>query len=106
MGDVKVSYTHKTWRGKPGHRYQVVDGIAGHGTEDDPNGIWWFTEEEAIAHIENVEYDFYTYVNGRKAYITIVHTEHGKELRSEADKTTRNNLAAMPDFPDEISDVI
>lgn len=106
MGEAEVSYTHKSWRGKAPNRYQVIDGVAGHGTEDDPDGIWWRTEEEVIENIKSSDMDYYTYLNGKKAYLEIVRTEHGEEIRSGADSTKRNNLMALPDFPEEISDVI
>jgi hypothetical protein len=68
-------------------------------------GEWWSpkTSEEAIEEIEEMLYSYHVILNGEKVDIKVVHGETGKYLRTDPDKTTKNNLDELPEcFPGNV----
>lgn len=97
---VQVLCTTKESRTTPsGSRYQVVTGIGGIGAEDDPKGRWYLPEATAITYIETGKYSFFTFVDGKKADVIVVKIGNKKELKTEGDSTTSNNLLRLEDCP-------
>jgi hypothetical protein len=60
---------------------------------------WKITKEEAIAHIENGEWTFYTLVNGQRAEVIVATHEGRKYLKTTADYDTPDNLLSLPECP-------
>lgn len=55
-------------------------------------------KSEAIKDIETGSYNYFVQIPGEgKVYIEVVKGENGKYLRTDRDKTTRNNLDELPD---------
>jgi hypothetical protein len=56
----------------------------------------WSTAQ-AISEIDGKRKRFYTLVNGVRADVQVMQTKEGKKyLRTDPDKTTRNNLDDLP----------
>lgn len=62
-------------------------------------GEWWSpkTSIEAIREIEEKLYSYHVILNGEKVDIKVIRGETGKYLRTDPDKTTKNNLDELPD---------
>ena len=65
------------------------------------NGQYWhITQDDAISHIENRVWDFYTNVRGHRARVVVEKSIFGnKYLKTEADQGTENNLLSLPECP-------
>jgi hypothetical protein len=77
-------------------RHECIQKVGG----TNPDGRnWSLTEAQAIAGIENKEYDFYTRGGGQVADV-IIATHNGKKyLKTKADTTTKDNLLSLPKCP-------
>lgn len=62
-------------------------------------GEWWSprSSEDVINDIEELLYEYYVIVDGAKVKISVVGGATGKYLRTDSDKTIRNNLDELPD---------
>lgn len=62
-------------------------------------GEWWSpkTSADAIKEIEESLYSYYVMINNQKVEIKVIEGTTGKYLRTDADKTTKNNLDDLPD---------
>jgi hypothetical protein len=62
-------------------------------------GEWWSPRNtyDIINDIEMKLYKYYVIVDGQKVFITVINGSTGKYLRTDPDKTTRNNLDDLPD---------
>ena len=62
-------------------------------------GEWWSpkTSSEAIKEIEEKLYSYYVTVNNQNVDIKVIYGNSGKYLRTDPDKTTKNNLDDLPD---------
>lgn len=60
---------------------------------------WWSprNSNEIISDIEGVLYSYYVIVEGQKVEIKVIKGIMGKYLRTDPDKTTKNNLDDLPD---------
>lgn len=52
---------------------------------------------EAIAEIENRLHTYFVMDRGQRVEIRVVHGSRGKYLRTDPDKTSKNNLDDLPD---------
>lgn len=96
---VLVTCTKKEYRGTNPNKYMVVTGIGGVGTTTSSTDRWYFSEADAIAHIENGTYSFYTSINGVTANVVVTVIDGKKELTTKGDSTTGNNLLRLQDCP-------
>lgn len=62
-------------------------------------GEWWSpkTSIEVIKEIEEKLYSYHVILSGEKVDIKVIRGETGKYLRTDPDKTTKNNLDELPD---------
>ncbi len=62
-------------------------------------GEWWSpkTSIDAIKEIEEKLYSYHVILSGEKVDIKVIRGETGKYLRTDPDKTTKNNLDELPD---------
>jgi hypothetical protein len=75
-------------------RLSVPNGSYEHITHaGNSTGLW--TREQIVQWIERNEYQFYTEVNNRRAYVGVVHGLHGKYIRTHADGVWNDNLLAL-----------
>lgn len=71
---------------------QRIDAIGG-----PDGGGWVLLIDEAIAHIENGTYAFWTYANGCEADVIVVKRPNGRKyLKTTTDGIEPNNLLALP----------
>ncbi len=66
--------------------------ICNHGEHWSPK-----SKDDAISEIENNIHSYYVVVGRERVEIKIVEGSMGKYLRTDPDKTTRNNLDDLPD---------
>ena len=61
-------------------------------------GEWWSPKstDEAIMEIEEFLYQYYVIVASQKVEIKVINGSTGKYLRTDPDKTTKNNLDDLP----------
>lgn len=62
-------------------------------------GEWWSPKstDEAIMEIEEYLYLYYVNVDRQKVDIKVINGSTGKYLRTDPDRTTKNNLDDLPD---------
>lgn len=62
-------------------------------------GEWWSPRpsEEAMVDIEESYYSYFVVVDGQKVDIKVINGPMGKYLRTDPDKTKKNNLDFLPD---------
>jgi hypothetical protein len=62
-------------------------------------GEWWSprSSEDVINDIEDLLYEYFVIVDGAKVKISVVLGATGKYLRTDPDKTIKNNLDYLPD---------
>ncbi len=63
------------------------------------NGEWWSPRNtlEIINDLQLRLYDYYVIVDGKLVYIKVINGSNGKYLRTDPDRTTKNNLDDLPD---------
>lgn len=63
------------------------------------NGEWWSPRiaSEVINDLEMKLYDYYVIVENQQVYIKVIKGNGGKYLRTDPDRTTKNNLDDLPD---------
>lgn len=62
-------------------------------------GEWWspVSKFQAIKDISSGTHSYYVTVGSQEVDIHVVNGENGPYLRTDSDKTTRNNLDELPD---------
>lgn len=75
-------------------RHHSITHVGGYTTER-----WKITQSDAIAHIENREWDFYTMANGHRADVIVAVRNGRKYLKTTADYDTPDNLLSLPECP-------
>ena len=62
-------------------------------------GEYWSprAKADAIRDIDNRLHSYYVLSNGQRVNIHVVNGQNGKYLRTDPDKTSRNNLDDLPD---------
>jgi len=63
------------------------------------NPQWWspVNSSQAIREIENYTYRYYVRIGYDEVDLHVVDGQNGKYLRTDPDKTERNNLLELPD---------
>lgn len=63
------------------------------------NGEWWSPRNtlDIINDLQLRLYDYYVIVDGKQVFIKVINGSSGKYLRTDPDKTTKNNLDDLPD---------
>ena len=94
--NVQVSCIRKRDRQNPHERIEGLGGMH--------LGQRWYLEEEVIiAELEKPEsvrqWNFYTLVDGKTAWVVVAVHNGRKYLRTTADTTTRNHLLSLPECP-------
>jgi hypothetical protein len=70
------------------------------------NPVEWWSPRSAIEVINDIEESYYTYyvlVDGQKVLIKVMNGSVEKYLRTDPNKTTKNNLEDLPTLESEIS---
>ena len=75
-------------------RYHSITHVGGY-TEQQ----WKITKEQAIAFIENREWEFYTFVGGHRRDVIVATRNGRKYLKTTADYDTPDNLLSLPECP-------
>jgi hypothetical protein len=82
-------------RGDHYNPHERIEGLGGDG--------WYWPEEAIIAEIEKPEYsrqwNFFTYVGGKWAWVIVATHSSRKYLKTDADGYAPNNLLSLPECP-------
>ena len=94
--DVQVSCIRKRDHHSPHERIEGLGGAH--------NGKpWYMLELKIIAELEKPDntrqWNFYTLVNGHKAWVIVAVRDGRKYLKTTADRYEENNLLDLPDCP-------
>jgi hypothetical protein len=89
MADVLVTCINKQPRDNP---YEGITHLGGSGGSG-----WKWTRQQVIDSINSSTNSFYTYVNGRRADISVVNGPNGPYVRTHADGQWNDNLLALPE---------
>ena len=93
METLIVSCINKTDRTSRHERIRSIGGIAG-------RQRWKRTQEKAIDEIQQGESEFFVEKEGTKVKVIVEKSEYGHlYLKTQADKTYRDNLLALPECP-------
>jgi uncharacterized protein YfaP (DUF2135 family) len=88
----EVKCINKTDRYNAHERIKNIGGVNPDGTH------WKLTEDEAIAAIENGQYEFYVNRGGYQANVIIEVSQHGhKYLKTVPDGEQPDNLLSLPE---------
>jgi hypothetical protein len=95
--NVQVSCIRK--RGDHYDPHERIEGLGGvHGGQR-----WYMAEDDIIAELEKPDstrrWNFYTSVNGKKAWVIVAVHNKRKYLKTTADGYAPNNLLALPECP-------
>lgn len=87
----QIKCINKQPRNDPHHRITHVGGFT--------DRQWKITTEQAILFIERREWEFYTFVNGKRAEVIVATHLGRKYLKTTADWDTPDNLLSLPECP-------
>jgi hypothetical protein len=93
---VQIQCINKEPRNDPYTRITHVGGFPGN------NGApyWKITLDQAIAYIENGQWQFFVSVNGKSVWVHIATSRSGRKyLKTENDSDEPNNLLSLPECP-------
>lgn len=81
-------------------RYNPHERILGIGGVNPDSTRWYATQEQAIAWIENGQYEFFVRVDGRQVRVIVAESRYGnKYIKTEADGNVPDNLLSLPECP-------
>lgn len=86
MSSLHVKCINKTPRNNP---HEGITHIGGDG--------WKYTRAEAVRHINDGTHSFYTFVNGRQAWVRVVNGPSEPYLQTYPDGQPSDNLLALPE---------
>jgi len=90
--NVEIRCIRKSNRMNPHERITHVGGYV--------TAPWIITQEQAIAHIDAGEWNFYTQVAGKSVWVIVAVSRFGnKYLKTESDGEQPNNLLSLPECP-------
>lgn len=91
---IQVTCINKIPRQDPNESITHIGGVDSNGNR------WRLTLQQAISHIESRRYEFFVHVDGKATRVIVATSSAGnKYLRTEPDRTTRNNLLSLPECP-------
>jgi hypothetical protein len=94
MTSHEVQCIRKSDRFNPHERILGIGGLNADGTR------WYATQEQAIAWIENGQYDLFVRAGGREVRVIVAKSRYGnKYLKTEADGEQPDNLLSLPECP-------
>jgi hypothetical protein len=78
----------------------VPDGSDPDGRIDEVGGAGWTKDEDTvIREIENEGREYFVDVDGARVDVVVSERDGHKYLRTDPDKTARNNLLSLPECP-------
>jgi len=90
----QITCINKSDRYNPHERILCVGGTDANGTR------WKLSQEDAIACIENGEWQFYVHVGGQSVWVIVGKSQyHHKYLKTENDGEQPDNLLSLPECP-------
>lgn len=89
MADVQVTCINKQPRNNPHEGITHLGGKGGNG--------WRWTRQQVIDSINAKSNTFYTFEDGKRADVAVIHGPNGDYVRTHADGQWTDNLLALPE---------